>query len=121
MAIDHRRDFRAFSAPSRADLLAAALGRSKRRVDITLGLVDSALIAKCVGQLRECRANDFILTPLLKAAVYRLVVRVTLRKHVPLSARVENPQYSIKNPARRNWLAATAIVGDMLLRKMPPG
>jgi len=70
MSIDYRHDFSAFSAPSRADLLAAALGRCKRGVDITLGLVDPALIAKRICQLRERCANDFVLTPLLKAAVY---------------------------------------------------
>lgn len=54
MPIYYRHDFYAFSsAPSRSNLLTAALRRCKRRIDITLGLVDPALIAKRICQLRE--------------------------------------------------------------------
>jgi hypothetical protein len=52
--------------------------------------------------------------------MHRFVVRVGLLKHVPLRARIENPQHRIENFARRDWFAARTIVGNMLLRKMFP-
>src|SRR5579862_1536278 len=120
MTIDYRHDFHAFSAPSRPNLLAATLGRCKRRVDIALRLIELALRAQSVGQIGQRGANHLALAPLLKATVYRLVVRVGLRKHVPLSAGVENPQHRLKHFARGNWLAPRAIVGVVLFRKMLP-
>jgi len=92
VTIDNRHDFHAFSASRRSNLIPTALGRGKRGIDVALGLVQLPLIAKSIGQIRERRANHFVLPPLLKAPVHCLLVRVGLRKHAPLSASIENPQ-----------------------------
>ena len=44
----------------------------------------------------------------------RLVVRVGLRKHVPLRADVEGPQHRLEDLARRDRLAARTIIGILL-------
>ena len=46
--------------------------------------------------------------------------RMGLRKHVALSAGIENPQHRLQYLARWNRLAARTIVGILLLRKMLP-
>ena len=48
-------------------------------------------VTQLVRQLRKNFAQYLALTPLLKTPMNRLVVRITLRKHVPLRAGVENP------------------------------
>jgi hypothetical protein len=118
--IHDRHDFHAFSAPRRPNLLATTFGRGERGIDITLRLVDVALLAQRVGQIRRRCTDDLVLAPLLKAAMHRLVVRVGLRKHVPLRAGVQNPQRRLEYFAGWNRLAARTIVGVLLLRKMLP-
>ena len=52
--------------------------------------------------------------------MHRLVVRVALRKHVPLRARVEDPQHRFEHLARGHRLATRTTFGDVLLGKMLP-
>jgi hypothetical protein len=120
VAIDDRHDFHAFSASRRPNLLAAALRRCERCIDVALGFVNRTLVAKSIRQVRECRADHFVPTPLLEAAMQRLIVRVVLREHVPPCTRIQDPQRHVENVARRNRLAARAIVRNVLLRKMLP-
>lgn len=72
------------------------------------------------GQFGQRGTGHFVLAPLLKVAVHRLVVRVGLRKRVPLGAGVGNPQRRFEDILSRNRLAAGAIVGMVLLRKVLP-
>ena len=108
------------AASSRPNLLAAALRRFERCIDVALGFVNRNLVAKSIRQVRECRADHFVATPLLEAAMQRLLVWVVLREHVPLCTRVQDPQHRVEKLARRNRLAARAIVRNVLLRKMLP-
>src|SRR6266513_4568049 len=104
-------------------LLLAAIGvaaQGKARVDETLVLVDLALIAKRIGQLRQDLAQHLALAPLLESSMHRLVVRVALRKHVPLRTRVQYPQHRLEHFARRDGLASRTTFGNILLGKMLP-
>ena len=85
-----------------------------------LALVDVALLTQRIRQLRQHLAQHLALAPLLKAPMHRLVVRVALRKHVPLRAGVQNPQHRFEHFARRYRLATRATFGDVLLGKMLP-
>ena len=86
--------------------------------DFTYGM--GAFIAQRVRKICEHLAQRFLAAPLLEAPMHRLVVRVALRKHVPLSASIENPQHRLENFARRDRFAAWTIVWNMLLRKVLP-
>lgn len=61
-----------------------------RDADITLGLINLAIIPHGVSKVSQYCTRYFVAEPLLEAAVHGLVVRVALRKHVSLRARVEN-------------------------------
>lgn len=52
--------------------------------------------------------------------MHRLIVGVTLRQHVPLRARVQNPQHGLQDRTRRYRLASGAPLGDVFLRKVFP-
>jgi len=120
MTIDYRHDFHAFSSSRRPDLLTAAFRRGEGGVDVALGFVDLAVFAKHIGKIGQRSANHFALAPLLKAAMYRLVVGVALRKHVPLSAGVQDPQHRFEHFASRNRLSTWTIIRDVFLGKMLP-
>lgn len=52
--------------------------------------------------------------------MYGLIVRIALRQHVPLRARVQNPKSGFENLTRRNRLPARPAVGKVLFRKVFP-
>jgi hypothetical protein len=52
--------------------------------------------------------------------MHRFVVRIALRRHVPLRAGIENPEHRFKHLARRNWFAPGVAVGNILFRKIIP-
>ena len=49
------------------------------------------------GDVSQNSAQNLALTPSLKPAMHRFVIRITLRQHVPLRARVRNPQRCLKD------------------------
>src|ERR1700760_2639893 len=120
MTIHNRHDFQAFSSFRRADVRAAALRHCKGRVDKALFFVQHATRAKFVGDVSQDSAQNLALTPSLKPAVHGFVIRITLRQHVPLRARVQNPQRRFKDFPRRNRLPTRAPLGNVLFRKMMP-
>ena len=74
----------------------------------------------CIDQLGENVAQHLAVAPLLKAAMHRLVVRVALRKHVPLRAGVQYPQHRLENSARGHGLATRSFRGEAFLREVLP-
>ena len=72
---------------------------SQRPVNITLRLINLALIPQGVSNVSQYCTKYFVAELLLKAAVHGLAVRVALRKHVSLRVRVENPQHRLENLA----------------------
>ena len=56
--------------------------------------------------------------PCLKTTMDRLVVRIRLRKHLPLGTRVEDPQHCIKHLSCRHWLAARSPIRDVFFREV---
>jgi hypothetical protein len=77
-------------------------GRSEGSVDETLRLIDLGGFAKLVSKIGQCTAQHFVLAPQLKAAMHGFIVRITLRKHVPLRTGIENPQHGFQHLARWN-------------------
>lgn len=120
VTIDNRRDFHAFSALGRRHLVAAAFGRGKGPVDEAFRFIRRVLLTQGVHEPCQRRAQDLVPTPLLEAAVDRLVVRIGPRKHVPLRAGIEDPQHRLKHAPRRNRLAPGSIGRTTLLRKVLP-
>ena len=120
MTIHNRKDLHAFAPAGRADALAAALGRGKRRVDETLTLVDGPFLAQRIRQLRENLAQHFALAPLLKPAMHRFVVGIALRQQVPLCARVQHPEHRLQDRSCRHRRAARATLRDVFLGEMFP-
>ena len=57
LAIHDRHDFKAFSAPRRADLCTAAFGHRKGCVDETLFFVERAFLSKFVGDICQNATN----------------------------------------------------------------
>jgi hypothetical protein len=78
MPINDRHDVHAFSGFGLADLIGAAFGRGKRRIDEALGFVDRSFVAKRVGQISQYGAQHFVSARVLKATMYRLIVGITL-------------------------------------------
>lgn len=83
--------FHALATLCLADPTATALGRTEHRIDETLPLVYVSLLAQRIGQIGQNIAKHVASAPLLKPSMNRLVVRITLRQHVPLCPRVQNP------------------------------
>ena len=91
-AVNNRHDFHAFSALRCSDLRPAAFRHHKRRVDEAFFFIERAFVAKLIGYICQHPSQNLIATPSLKAPVYRFVIRIALRKHVPLRTCVEYPQ-----------------------------
>src|SRR5262249_27766261 len=70
--------------------------------------------------LSRSSPQNLIAAPSLKAPMYRFVVGIALRQHVPLRACVENPPDSFKHTARRSRFAPRTSIGNILLRKIIP-
>ena len=88
MAIHDRHDFHAFSTLGRSDLGASALPHHECCVDEAFFFVEHAAFSQFVGDVHENAARNFTAAPRPKAAMNRLVVRISQREHVPLRARV---------------------------------
>ena len=58
--------------------------------------------------------------PSLKAPMYRFVVGIALRQHMPLRTCVEKPEDCFKNATCRDRLASGTTIGNVFLRKMIP-
>lgn len=61
---------------------------------------------------------EFLLTPSLKATMYRFVVRIRLREHMPLGSRIKDPKHGFQDTAGGNRFAPRSPVGNILLREM---
>src|SRR6476620_12292072 len=64
--------------------------------------------AKFVGDVSQDSAQNLALTPSLKPAMHRFVIRITQRQHVPLRPGVQNPPRRFKDLPRRNRLPTSA-------------
>ena len=120
MTINNSHDFHAFSAPRWPNLCPAPLRHHKRGVNETFFFIQLASVAKLVGYIRQHPAQNVIAAPSLKAPMYRFVVRIALRKHVPLRTCVENPQDRLKHPTARDRFTSRTTIGNMLFWKMFP-
>ena len=113
-------DFHAFSALRRADLRATPLRRREHRVNETLRFVQAAPLAERIGHIHQDIPEHLVAAPRLEAAMHGLVVRITLRQHMPLGARVQNPQDRLQHPAGGNGFATRSPRNTTLLRKVLP-
>ena len=120
MAINNRHDFHAFSAFRCSDLCPATLGHHERRVDEAFFFIQHTSVAKLVSNIRQHPPQNLIAAPSLKPSMYRFVVGIALRQHMPLRTCVENPQNRFQHMTSRNRLASSTPIGNMLLRKMLP-
>ena len=77
------------------------------------------MLAQRIGQILQYLAQHFVTTPMLKAPVYCLVVRVALRQHMPLDSRIQDPQHCFQHAPRVYRLAPCTPRRNVLLRKMP--
>src|SRR5271165_7064292 len=120
VTIHDRHDFQAFSSLRRTDVRTSALRHREGCVDEALFFVQHATRAKLVGDVGQNPAQNLAMAPSLKPAMHRFVIRITLRQHVPLRARVQNPQRRFKNFPRRNRFTARTSFRNVLFRKMMP-
>jgi hypothetical protein len=120
MAINNRHDFHAFSAFCCPDLCPATLGHHERRVDEAFFFIQRTFVAKIVSNIRQHPPQNLIAALSLKTPMYRFVVGIALRQHMPLRTRVENPQDCFKNATCRDGFASGTTIGNVLLRKMHP-
>ena len=120
MAINNRHDFHAFSAFRCSDLCPATLGHHERRIDEAFFFIQHTSVAKLVSNIRQHPPQNLIAAPSLKPSMYRFVVGIALRQHMPLRTCVENPQDCFKNATCRNEFASGTTIGNVLLRKMHP-
>ena len=120
VAIDYRHDFQAFSTSGWPDLCPASLSHRKRRVDEAFLFIQHTLVAKLVGDIRQNVPQCLVAAPSLETPMHGLVVRIALRKHVPLRSRVEDPQDCFQHTTGCNRLTPGTIIRNLLFRKMVP-
>src|SRR5579883_89555 len=120
VTVDYRHDFQAFSTSGGSDLSPASFGHRKRRVDEAFPFIQRAVVAKLVSDICQNVPQYLVAAPGLKTSMHRLVVRIALRKHMPLRSRVEDPQDRFQHSTGRNRLTPWTIVSNMLLRKVLP-
>ena len=120
MAIDDRHDFHTFSAPRRSDFGPATFCHHERRLDEAFLFVERTRVAKRIGNIGQHPTQNLIATPCLKAPMHGLVVRIALRKHVPLCACVEDPQDGFQHTTAWDRLSPGTPIRDVLFRKMLP-
>src|SRR5262249_45025500 len=120
MAINNRHDFHAFSAFRCPNLCPATLGHHERRVDEAFFFIQRTSVAKLVSNIRQQPPQNLIAAPSLKAPMYRFVVGIALRQHMPLRTCVEKPRDCLKNATCRDRLASGTTIGNVLPRKMIP-
>lgn len=120
MAIHNGEDLDAFATAGFPDIVAAALGCSKRGIDETRALIDRAFFAQRIGELRENFAQRLAFAPLLKSAMHRFVVGITLGEQMPLRTRVQNPQYGSLRHRLAAWTTFWDVrFGEMVLNPLP--
>jgi len=105
MAANNCFDFHALTMRGRTDLINTILGPGKARIDRALLFIKRICITQCIGQIGQGITHYFILTPVLQTTVDYFAVRIALRLHLPLCARVENPEYGFEDIAGSNRLA----------------
>src|SRR5262249_34612688 len=115
MAINNRHDFHAFSAFRCPNPCPATLGHHKRRVDEAFFFIHRTSVAKLVSHIRQQAPQHLIAAPSLKAPMYRFVVGIALRQHMPLRTCVEKPQDCFKNATCRDRLASGTTIGNVFL------
>src|SRR6476646_8244088 len=115
MAINNRHDFHAFSAFRCPNLCPATLGHHERRVDEAFFFIQRTSVAKLVSNIRQQPPQNLIAAPSLKAPMYRFVVEIALRQHMPLRTCVEKPQDCFKNATCRDRLASGTTAGNVFL------
>src|SRR5438874_5509125 len=96
------------------------LGHHECRVDEAFFFIQHTSVAKLVSNIRQHPPQNLIAAPSLKPSMYRFVVGIALRQHMPLRTCVENPQDCFKNATCRNEFASGTTIGNVLLRKMHP-
>src|SRR5262249_6849583 len=111
MAINNRHDFHAFSAFRCPNLCPATLGHHERRVDEAFFFIQRTSVAKLVSNIRQQPPQNLVAAPSLKAPMYRFVVGIALRQHMPLRTCVEKPQDRFKNVTCRDRLASLVRLG----------
>src|SRR5215471_8498812 len=120
MAINNRHDFHAFPACRCPNLYPATLGHHECRVDEAFFFIQRTSVAKLVSNIRQQPPQNLIAAPSLKAPMYRFIVEIALRQHMPLRTCVEKPEDRLKNALCRDRLASGTTIGNVLLRKMIP-
>lgn len=86
--------------------------RAARRLDLSGG------VQCCRRSHRSTHTATGDPQRFLEAPVHRLVVRIPLRKHVPLGARVENPQHRFQDLTSGDGFAARTTIRNIFLRKV---
>jgi len=118
MTIDDSHDLHALAAFRGTDPFASPFGGSKGRVDEALRFVDAPLLAQRVRQIGEDVPKHLVATPALETTMHGLVVWKTLREHVPLGARVQNPKHRFQDVPRRDWFAPRTTVRNVFFWEM---
>src|SRR5262245_53219092 len=83
MALSDRHDFHAFSTFRCPNLCPATLGHPEGRVDEAFFFIQRTSVAKLVSNIRQQPPQNFIAAPSLTAPMYRFVVGIALRQHMP--------------------------------------
>lgn len=82
MPDNYRLGIYAIPGLSFADVVNATLGRSKRGINKSFPIIQYTLIAQGVLQDNQNIAHNVITESLLKAAMHRFVMGITMRQHV---------------------------------------
>ena len=110
MAINNRHDFHALPAFRCPNLCLATLGHHERRVDEAFFFIQRTSLAKLVCNIRQQPPQKLIAATSLKPPMYRFVVGIALRQHMPLRTCVEKPQDCFKNATCRDRLASGTTI-----------
>ena len=93
-------------------------GQGEHPVNEALPLVHGLFLAQIVGQAHQQIARGAVRAPLLKPTVHCFVVRIALWQHLPLRARVEDPQDAFENLSYRHRLATGPPRRDVFYREV---
>ena len=118
ITIYNRHDFAAFSSTS-GNCPRRRPSPLQRSRSIKLSS-SSSTRAKFMAMFSQNSAQNLALTPSLKPAMHRFVIRITLRQHVPLRPVFKIAERRFKDFPRRNRLPTRAPLRNVLFRKMMP-
>src|SRR5262245_65446488 len=110
MAINNRHTFPSLPAFPCPNLSPATLDHHKRRFDEAFFFIQRTSLAKLVCNIRQQPPQKLIAAPSLKPPMYRFVVGIALRQHMPLRTCVEKPQDCFKNATCRDRLASGTTI-----------